>query len=281
MARTVADVRLGLGVLAGRHPRDPYSVPAPPAPPHLPGVRCECAVARRPARWRHESARRGARDGGGRTRSPRPATTSSRTSRPASRTSSTRGPRSSCQDIRDDPADDRPADVRGRQRLPRRRSSTRCPPLDLDGYTGVVMARQSLMREWAQWFLDIDLLLTPTWTQLPFAHGWDVESPARSVETLEMMRPVTAGQPARAAVGVRAGRTRRRPSRRRAPHRRSLRRRHHPHCGCRRGSRSGAHHPHRPRDLTPPNLCCSMHTGCAPSSRERLGVSVGGRGRPS
>src|SRR3979409_2357702 len=29
MARRVADVRLGLEVLSGRHPRDPYSVPAP------------------------------------------------------------------------------------------------------------------------------------------------------------------------------------------------------------------------------------------------------------
>jgi amidase len=64
------------------------------------------------------------------------------------------------------------------------------PPLDLDGYTGVLVARQTLMREWAKWFVDIDLLLTPTWTQLPFAHGWDVESPARALETLEMMRPV-------------------------------------------------------------------------------------------
>ena len=32
MARTVADVRLGLSILAGRHRRDPYSVPVPPRP---------------------------------------------------------------------------------------------------------------------------------------------------------------------------------------------------------------------------------------------------------
>ena len=30
MARTVADLRLGLGILAGAHPRDPFSFPAPP-----------------------------------------------------------------------------------------------------------------------------------------------------------------------------------------------------------------------------------------------------------
>jgi amidase len=66
------------------------------------------------------------------------------------------------------------------------------PPLDVAGYSGVVATRQELMREWARWFLDIDLLLTPTWTQLPFPLGWDVELPARSRETLEMMRPVLA-----------------------------------------------------------------------------------------
>src|SRR5262245_1691444 len=37
MARRVADVRLGLGVLAGRHPRDPYSVPAPMVSPRAAG----------------------------------------------------------------------------------------------------------------------------------------------------------------------------------------------------------------------------------------------------
>jgi amidase len=52
------------------------------------------------------------------------------------------------------------------------------------------MARQSLMRDWSMWFADIDLLLTPTWTQLPFEHGWDAASAENSLATLEMMRPV-------------------------------------------------------------------------------------------
>jgi amidase len=64
------------------------------------------------------------------------------------------------------------------------------PPLDVAGYTGVMMARQSLMREWAMWFADIDVLLTPTWTQLPFAHGWDAETAERAGATLELIRPV-------------------------------------------------------------------------------------------
>ena len=61
-------------------------------------------------------------------------------------------------------------------------------PLDLGAYTQVLMTRQALMREWATWFVDTDLVLTPTWTQLPFEHGWDLDHPA---ETIEMMRCVT------------------------------------------------------------------------------------------
>ena len=64
------------------------------------------------------------------------------------------------------------------------------PALDLTAYTGVMVARQSLMREWAMWFADVDVRADPTWTQLPFGHGWDVAAGERSVATMEMMRPV-------------------------------------------------------------------------------------------
>ena len=33
-------------------------------------------------------------------------------------------------------------------------------------------------------------MLTPTWTQPPFEHGWDAESAANAMATLEMMRCV-------------------------------------------------------------------------------------------
>ena len=89
----------------------------------------------------------------------------------------------------------------------------------------VLIARQALMREWALWFADTDLLLTPTWTQLPFEHGGDVASAASSLATMEMMRPGDARQRPRPPVGVRAGRARRRPPGRRAADGRPLRRR--------------------------------------------------------
>jgi len=62
------------------------------------------------------------------------------------------------------------------------------PAHDLAGYTQILMARQALMREWALWFASTDLVLTPTWTQLPFEHGWDAEN---ALATIEMMRCVT------------------------------------------------------------------------------------------
>jgi amidase len=65
------------------------------------------------------------------------------------------------------------------------------PSLDLGGYSQVLMTRQSLMRDWSMWFSDVDLVLTPAWTQLPFANGWDVAAPENGGATLEMMRCVT------------------------------------------------------------------------------------------
>jgi amidase len=65
------------------------------------------------------------------------------------------------------------------------------PSVDLAGYTQVLMARQSLMRDWSTWFTGVDLVLTPTWTQLPFTHGWDAHSAEHVEATIELMRCVT------------------------------------------------------------------------------------------
>ena len=61
MARTVADVRLGFGILAGRDRRDPHSVPTPPRPPQPEGRSAARRRPRRPARRQHRSACRRAR----------------------------------------------------------------------------------------------------------------------------------------------------------------------------------------------------------------------------
>jgi len=189
MARRVADVRLGLGVLAGRHRRDPYSVPVPlTSPPQ--GRPLRVASLPEPP--------------GGST-DPRVA-------------ECVRAAAAALAAAGYEVVDDVPprfeeviatwtafigADIRGLQPVIGPMMSDDAlrflgfvldalPALDLGGYTEVLMTRQSLIRDWALWFADVDLVLTPTWTQVPFAHGFDVESAANAGATLELMRCVTA-----------------------------------------------------------------------------------------
>ena len=108
---------------------------------------------------------------------------------------------------------------RRRQRLPRRDPRGPTPELDLAGYTGVLDGPPGAhARVGACGSPTSTSLLTPTWTQLPFAHGWDVESAEQLAGDARDDALRDAGQRARAAVGVRAGRPRRRPARGCAAH---------------------------------------------------------------
>jgi amidase len=54
--------------------------------------------------------------------------------------------------------------------------------------TQSLMQRQSLLRAWSMWFADFDVLLTPTWTQPAFLHGADVTGDPTF--TTDVIRPV-------------------------------------------------------------------------------------------
>jgi amidase len=189
MARRVTDVRLGLGIMAGRHPRDPYSVPAPMASPRVAGRPLRVAALAEPP--------------GGST-DPRIAA--------RVRAASDALAASGYEVVSDVPprfeevvatwAGFIAADIRLLLPAmgPLMSEATQrflevfvgaMPAVDLAGYTALLMARQSLIRDWQQWFTGVDLVLTPTWTQLPFAHDWDVASPENTVACLELMRCVT------------------------------------------------------------------------------------------
>jgi len=189
MARRVADVRLGLEVLSGRHPRDPYSVPAPLISLRAEGRPLRVAVMPEPP--------------GGST-----------DARVASRV---RAAADALANAGYDITTDEPprfeevidtwtafivADIRTMQPIIAPMMSDDAntflasildatPPLDLASYSNVLMTRQALMRDWGMWFTDVDLVLTPTWTQLPFENGWDVAEPKNGGATVEMMRCVT------------------------------------------------------------------------------------------
>ncbi len=186
MARRISDVRLAFGLLAGRDPRDPYSLPVPIGSGRVEGRPLRVAVLAAPP--------------GGST-----------DSRVADRVTAAAAVLA---DAGYDVTADAPPrfedvvatwfafigeDIRtmsplltpimgddGNRFLAALLDAT--APLDLGGYTQVLMTRQALMREWGTWFAQTDLVLTPTWTQLPFPHGWDLEHPG---ETLELMRCVT------------------------------------------------------------------------------------------
>ena len=185
MARKVADVRLGLHILAGRDRRDPYSVPAPLDSPMPEGRPLRVALLAEPPGGstdpRVADCARAAADAlanagyemteGGPPRYEEALTTwfafigeDIRTMAPLITPIMSDAANAFLGALLDSVA-----------------------PLDLGAYTQVLMTRQSLMREWAMWFADTDLVLTPTWTQLPFPHGWDV---ANAAATLELMRCV-------------------------------------------------------------------------------------------
>ncbi len=188
MARRVADVRLGLEVLAGRHPRDPYSVPAPLDSPPPRGRPLRVAVLPEPP--------------GG----PTDARVADRVRAAADALAAAGYELVDAIPPRFEEAIEVwtkfiVADIRMLQPQIGPLMSDDAnrflgtfldawPVLDLGSYTEVLMARQSIMRDWATWFTSVDLVLTPTWTELPFEHGWDAATPEHAAATITMMRCV-------------------------------------------------------------------------------------------
>jgi amidase len=188
MARRVADVRLGLRVLMGAHPRDPWSIDAPfdGAPmarpirvavvPEPPGGSTHPAVAAAVRRAAEALA-----DAGYAVEEACP-------------------PRyvdaASCwaRLILGDFAAVLP------QLLPIMGADARTflehtnqgvPPLaDAAAWSRLLVERDGIARAWSLFMAQMPLVLTPTWTQLPFEHGFDSATPAGAAATMEMMRPV-------------------------------------------------------------------------------------------
>ena len=65
------------------------------------------------------------------------------------------------------------------------------PPLaDVAAWSRLMVERDGVARAWSTFMADRPLLLSPTWTQLPFAHGFDSATPEGTAATMELMRPV-------------------------------------------------------------------------------------------
>jgi len=187
MARRVADVRLGLQVLVGAHPRDPWSITAPLAgTPLTKPIRV--AVADEPP--------------GGST-DPIVAGVVRRTADALANAGY--DVVSACPPRYEDAIacwskfvmSDFAAILPRLLPLLGRDAATfvaamnsMIKPLDATGMSMMFMERDGIARSWSEFLTEYPLLLTPTWTQLPFEHGFDVATAIGSAATMEMVRPV-------------------------------------------------------------------------------------------
>ena len=64
------------------------------------------------------------------------------------------------------------------------------PLADAAAWSQLMIERDGIARAWSTFMADMPLLLSPTWTQLPFEHGFDSATPAGTAATKELMRPV-------------------------------------------------------------------------------------------
>jgi amidase len=188
MARRVADVRLGLRVLMGAHPRDPWSIDAPFDGPALPKPIRVAVVPEPPG---------GSTD-----------PTIAATVRRAAQALADAGyvVEEACPPRFEDAIGcyatlimSDLASVRAQMSLAMGAEGmafmNNCfeaaPPLtDVAAWSRLMVEREGIARAWSNFMADRPLLLTPTWTQLPFEHGFDAATPAGTAATIELMRPV-------------------------------------------------------------------------------------------
>jgi amidase len=189
MARRVADVRLALSVLAGAHPRDPWSIDAPLERPQG-GPTSRVAMVAEPAGGPNEPiVTKVARDAG----------------------TALRDAGYEVVDIAPPRYEEVAANwaefIIGDFRSVRAEveqimgkdgafffsvSMAGIPPLDAAGMSRLLTVRDGLARAWSQFMAQYSLVLSPVWTQLPFEVGFDVASPENVARTLQLIRPVVA-----------------------------------------------------------------------------------------
>jgi amidase len=206
MARRVADVRLGLSVVAGAHVRDPGSLPVPLELPR-PNRRLRVALLAEPPGGTTDAgiaavvrAAGGALEAAG-------------------------------YEVVEavPPSYEAALDVWGRwlmtdlrALMPILRSvmgpdalrfldyaEPNYPQLDTAAYVAALTERSAIARAWAQFLAEHPLVVSPVWTQPPFPHGWDIVDADNAAAVFELMRPVLPanllGLPAGVVCGGRAG----------------------------------------------------------------------------
>jgi amidase len=188
MARRVADVRLGLKILMGAHPRDPWSIDAPFEGPALPRPLRVAVVAEPPGGGTHPAV--------------------AATVRRAARALAEAG--YAVEEVAPPRYEDaigcwgrliigdfasvlaQLSPLMGADALAFLNTvNAGVPPLaDAAAYSNLMVERDGIARAWSTFMAERPLVLSPTWTQLPFEHGFDSATPQGTAATMELMRPV-------------------------------------------------------------------------------------------
>lgn len=190
MARRIDDVRLGLQVLMGAHPRDPWSFTAPLKGP-APNGRIRVAVVAAPP---------------GGTCDP----TVSATVRRAADALANAGYEvvDACPPRYEEVAATwarllmgdfasvldqlMPLMGEGGKTFLATANAAVAPLTSTTDMSQLLALRHGLGRAWSQFMAEHPLVLTPTWTQIPFEQGFDAATAQGAAATVEMIRPVVA-----------------------------------------------------------------------------------------
>jgi len=190
MARRIADVRLGLRVLMGAHPRDPWSIDAPFEGRPVPRPIRVAVVAEPPGGSTDKAVAAAVRR--------------------AAKTLADAG--YAVEEITPPRYEDaigcwarlimgdfgsvlgQLAPLMGADALAfLDTANAAVPPMaDAATFSNLMVEREGVARAWSIFMAERPLLLTPTWTQLPFEHGFDSATPEGTAATMELMRPVVS-----------------------------------------------------------------------------------------
>jgi amidase len=188
MARRVADVRLGLRILMGAHPRDPWSIDAPFEGPPLARPIRVAVLAEPPGGSTHPvvagAVRRAAQalaEAGYVVEEVCPPRYEDAVGCWARLImgdfNSILGPLSQ---------------MMGADAVAFLNTANQgvAPLADTTAFSNLMVERDGIARAWSIFMAERPLLLSPTWTQLPFTHGFDSATPEGTAATMELMRPV-------------------------------------------------------------------------------------------
>ena len=188
MARRVADVRLGLRVLMGAHPRDPWSIDAPFEGAAVPRPLRVAVIAEPPGGSTHPvvaaTVRRAAKalaDAGYAVEEVSP---------PGYEDAIGCWAQLIIGDFRAVLGQLTP--LMGADALKFLNTLIEAtPPFpDAAAFSNLMVKRDGIAQAWSTFMAERPLLLSPTWTQLPFEHGFDSATPEGTAAAMELMRPV-------------------------------------------------------------------------------------------